>query len=276
MKLAFSTLGVPGMPMSDVAALAVGAGFQGVELRAHPEEPVHPGIGPQARAATAATFADVGIEILAVAGYAKVAVPGEDEPVLAEVRGLLELARDLGAPYVRVFPGAGDARDVAENASAGGCESGDDRAARRLGAAAEIAEEYGVRILLETHDSHRTGVDAARVVAAVGHKNVGVLWDVMHTWLGGEDPATSHGVLAPYLGYVQCKDIASADDTTPLPLGAGVLPLAECLSLLTPNDWVCWEYEKRWYPGAAELPGLLAAGREHLALLASAKGSSAR
>jgi sugar phosphate isomerase/epimerase len=265
-KLAFSTLGVPGMPMSDVAALAVGAGFQGVELRAHPEEPVHPGIGPQARASTAATFAEAGVEILTVAGYAKVAAPGEDGPVREEIRGLLELARDLGAPYVRVFPGAGEARQDDS-------ESGDARAARRLGAAAEVADEYGVRILLETHDSHRTGVDAARVVAAVGHKNVGVLWDVMHTWLGGEDPATSHGVLAPHLGYVQVKDIASAKDTTPLALGAGVLPLAECLSPLTANDWVCWEYEKRWYPQAAELPGLLAAGREHLALLASARGA---
>lgn len=273
MKLAFSTLGVPGMPMSDVAALAVGAGYQGVELRAHPEEPVHPGIGAKERAEVARTFADTGVEILTVAGYAQVAAPGDDAPVLAEIRGLLELARDLGAPYVRVFPGAGD-DDPAEAGDAlapgAALKGGDARAARRLGAAAELADDHGVRILLETHDSHRTGVDAARVVAAVGHPNAGVLWDVMHTWLGGETPVTSHGVLAPHLGYVQVKDIASAEDTTPLALGAGVLPLAACVSLLSANDWVCWEYEKRWYPRAAELPGLLAAGREHLALLASA------
>ncbi|GAA3489368.1 sugar phosphate isomerase/epimerase family protein [Streptomyces cremeus] len=271
MKLAFSTLGVPGMPMSEVAALAQTCGFQGVELRAHPEEPVHPGIGAKERAEVVETFAAAGVEILTVAGYAKVAAEGEDGPVLEEVRGLLELARDLGARYVRVFPGAGE--DV------GG---GDERAARRLGAAAESADEYGVRILLETHDSHRTGVDAARVVAAVGHKNVGVLWDVMHTWLGGEDPVTSYGVLAPHLGYVQVKDIASADVTTPLALGSGVLPLDECLAQLGGSDaapgtagadddvWVCWEYEKRWYPEAAELPGLLVAGREFLALRAPA------
>ncbi|MEU8886635.1 sugar phosphate isomerase/epimerase [Streptomyces sp. NPDC048442] len=284
MKLAFSTLGVPGMPMSDVVALATATGFQGVELRAHPEEPVHPGIGAAERAAVVATFAAAGIEILTVAGYAKAAAPGDDGPVLEEIRGLLELARDLGAPYVRVFPGAGasadgnsadgstdgsNRSDSSSDSPTDGSEDGDARAARRLGAAAETADDYGVRILLETHDSHRTGVDAARVVAAVGHKNVGALWDVMHTWLGGETPVTSHGVLAPHLGYAQVKDIASAEDTTPLALGAGVLPLAECLSLLSPDDWVCWEYEKRWYPQAAELPHLLAAGREHLALLTS-------
>ena len=64
--------------------------------------------------------------------------------------------------------------------------------------------------------------------------------------------------LAPYLGYVQVKDIASAEDTTPLPLGAGVLPLAECVEVLSRADWdgwLCWEYEKRWYPEAAAAAG---------------------
>ena len=92
----------------------------------------------------------------------------------------------------------------------------------------------------------------------------------MHTWLGGEDPVTTSRALAPHLGYVQVKDIASAEDTTPLPLGAGVLPLAECLALLDEDSWVCWEYEKRWYPEAAELPGLLEAGRGDLEGLTAA------
>lgn len=50
MKLAFSTLGVPGLPIPEVVALASSTGYQGVELRAHPEEPVHPGIGARERA----------------------------------------------------------------------------------------------------------------------------------------------------------------------------------------------------------------------------------
>lgn len=129
-----------------------------------------------------------------------------------------------------------------------------------------------MRILLETHDSHRTGADAIRVLGLVGHKQVGALWDVMHTWLGGERPVTSHASLSPHLGYLQVKDIASAEDTTPLALGAGVLPLGECVGLFAgdgDDGWLCWEYEKRWYKDAADLPGLLVPGREHLeALLA--------
>ncbi|MEV5544531.1 sugar phosphate isomerase/epimerase family protein [Streptomyces sp. NPDC052309] len=263
MKLAFSTLGVPGLPLTDVLRLATAHGYHGVELRAHPEEPVHPGLTPEDRAAVAAEFKAAGVEVLGVAGYARVAAPGDDEPVLAEIRGLLDLARDLGAPYIRVFPGGGTAQSP---------EEADATAARRLGTAAEYAAGLGVNILLETHDSHRTGADATRILGLVGHGRVGALWDVMHTWLGGEQPSESYAALSPYLGYVQVKDIASAEDTTPLPLGAGILPLAEVVDVLSRHGWdgwLCWEYEKRWYEAAAPLPGLLGPGREHLARLLS-------
>ncbi|GAB7108547.1 sugar phosphate isomerase/epimerase family protein [Streptomyces phaeofaciens] len=259
MKLAFSTLGVPGLPVPEVLALASAHGYHGVELRAHPEEPVHPGLGPDERAATADAFGAAGVEVLGIAGYAQVAAPGDDAAVVEEVRTLIDLARDLGAPYVRVFPGA----DVGQT-------DADAVAARRLGTAAEYAADHGVRVLLETHDSHRTGADAIRILGPVGHRQVGALWDVMHTWLGGEQPQETYAALSPYLGYVQVKDIASAQDTAPLTLGAGVLPLAECVEVLSRHGWegwLCWEYEKRWYADAEPLAGLLGRGREHLARL---------
>nr|WP_223185951.1 sugar phosphate isomerase/epimerase family protein [Streptomyces sp. CBMA152] len=262
MRYAFSTLGVPGLPVPEVARLAAAHGYQGVELRAHPEEPVHTGIGMRERAAAVREFAAQGVDILAVAGYARVAGPGDPE----RLDELVFLAHDLGARYVRVFPG-GD-----------GSPNDDGIAVRRLREVADLAAERGVRVLLETHDSHRTGAAVARILDRVGAPHIGALWDVMHTWLGGESPAATHTALAPHLGYVQVKDIASAEDTTPLALGAGVLPLAACLARLRPDGWLCWEYEKRWYPDAAELPGLLTAGREHLdALLASSgtQGSGA-
>ncbi|RII19610.1 3-dehydroshikimate dehydratase [Streptomyces sp. YIM 130001] len=261
MKLAFSTLGVPGLAPPEVVRIAGEYGYHGVELRAHAEEPLHPGVGQGERDDAVGQFKDAGLEVVGVAGYPRVAAPGDDAPVLAEIRALTELARDLGAGYVRVFPGGGGATSP---------EEADATAIRRLAAAAGPATELGIRVLLETHDSHRTGADAARVLGPVGHRGAGALWDVMHTWLGGEEPADTYAELAPYLGYVQVKDIASADDTTPLALGSGVLPLAECLDVLSRagwDGWLCWEYEARWYPQAQALPPLLAAGREHLARL---------
>ncbi|ELP65560.1 sugar phosphate isomerase/epimerase family protein [Streptomyces turgidiscabies] len=261
MKLAFSTLGVPGLPLTEVLRLATTHGYHGVELRTHPEEPVNLGLGLAERADVAAEFKASGVELLGLAGYVRVAAPGDDQPVLTELRALLDLARDLGAPFVRVFPGGGTDQSP---------EEADATAARRLGRAAEYAADVGVRILLETHDSHRTGADAIRVLGPVGHRQAGALWDVMHTWLGGEQPTDSYLALAPHLGYVQVKDIASTEDTTPVALGAGVLPLAECVEVLTRHSWdgwLCWEYEKRWYEAAEPLECLLGAGREHLARL---------
>ncbi|NLU66456.1 sugar phosphate isomerase/epimerase family protein [Streptomyces sp. HNM0574] len=262
MRLAFSTLGVPGLPVPEVVRLAADCGFQGVELRTHPEEPVHPGLSPRQRAEAAQEFTSAGVRLLALAGYVRVAAPGDDGEVLAELRQLLELARDLGAPYVRVFPGGGDA----------GSGEGDAYAVRRLARAAPVAADLGVRILLESHDSHRRGEDVARVLDAVRHPAAGALWDVLHTWLGGETPARSHRALAPHLGYVQVKDVASAEDTAPLPPGAGVLPLPEAVGLVARDGWLCWEYEKRWHPEAPELPALLPGVRDHLLGLAAVRG----
>ncbi|MFD8938204.1 sugar phosphate isomerase/epimerase family protein [Streptomyces sp. NPDC059578] len=273
MRLAFSTLGVSGLAIPEVIGLATTHGYHGVELRAHIEESVHPGLTAAERSGVASAFADSDVEVLGVAGYARVAAPGDDGPVLDEVRELLALASDLGAPYVRVFPGAGSGLGPAETAES------ETTAARRLGVAAEWAAGLGVRILLETHDSHRSGAASARIVSQVDHPGVGVLWDVLHTWLAGEEPAMTHAALRPHLGYVQVKDVASAEDTTPLGLGAGVLPLGACLEALSRDGWdgwLCWEYEKRWYEGAAPLPGLLGPGREHLARLLDGTGRGDR
>lgn len=264
MKYAFSTLGLPGTALERSAALADAHGYDGLELRTHPEEPLHPDSPAGDRAAGLRTLRAAGVAALAIAGYAQVAAPGPDEPVLAEIRALVRLAADLEAPYVRVFPGGGGLPAAAADA----------HAVRRLRTAAPFAERHGVRILLETHDSHRTATATARVLDQVAHPAAGALWDVLHTWLGGERPAESSRALAAHLGYVQVKDVASAQELTPLGLGCGALPLAEAVACAAPGGWLCWEYEKRWYPGAAELPGQLARGREYLAGLVGSGTSS--
>ncbi|MEU7729149.1 TIM barrel protein, partial [Streptomyces sp. NPDC040724] len=159
MKYAFSTLGLPGVTLDRSAALAASHGFDGLELRAHPEEPLHPDSPAAERTAGLRTLTAAGVPVLAVAGYARVAAPGADEPVLAELRALVRLAADLEAPYVRVFPGGAGLTEAAADA----------HAVRRLLSAAPFAERHGVRFLLETHDSHRTAAAAARVLDRVAH-----------------------------------------------------------------------------------------------------------
>ncbi|WP_406194626.1 sugar phosphate isomerase/epimerase [Kitasatospora sp. NBC_01560] len=259
MPLAFSTLGVPGLPLADAARLAADHGWQGLELRCADGETVHPAMAAGERRAAVRTLRAARVRPIALASYLGVAAPGADGPLVAGLRGALRLAADLGAPAVRVFPHGGD----------GPAAEADARAVRRLHAVAADAARLGVRVLVETHDSHRAGRRLADLLDRVDHPAVGALWDLMHTHLAGETPAQTSAALATHLGHVQVKDIAGAGDRTPLPLGAGVLPIAACVRLLPPGAWVCWEYEAPWHPAAAPLPPLLAAGADLLTGLAA-------
>jgi sugar phosphate isomerase/epimerase len=257
MKLAFSTLGVPGLPLDEVLKLATENGYEGIELRAREGEPVTPALTAAERREVADRFTSAGIVPLTVASYTRVAGAGEDGPLLDGIREHVRLAADIGAQFVRVFPGGGELPRP----------EADEHAARRLSAVAPYAAEHGVRVLLETHDSHSRAGDASRVLAHVGYEGAGIIWDLMHTWRSGEQPGESFASCAPYLGYVQVKDIASHEETVPLGLGDGVLPIAECLDALASGGyqgWVCWEYEAAWYPEAAPFPGLLGEGARFL------------
>ncbi|MFF2659012.1 sugar phosphate isomerase/epimerase family protein [Kitasatospora sp. NPDC058032] len=257
MPLALATLGLPGLPLDRTAALAAEHGWHGLELRCADDQPVRLGLDAEERRRTARLLARAGLLPLTLASYVGVAAPGPDASVLAALTAHLRLAADLGCRYLRVFPHGGP----------GAAAEADERAVRRLRAAAPRAAALGVRILVETHDSHRAGAALAPLLDRVDHPAVGALWDLLHTWLAGEIPAQTHRALGPHLGYVQVKDVASADDLTPLALGAGVLPIADCLRLLPPGSWAAWEYEAPWHPRAAPLAPRLGPGARHLSAL---------
>jgi sugar phosphate isomerase/epimerase len=247
--LAFSTLGCSGLPLAQVVDLARSTGWLGLELRAADDEPVHVGLSPQERAAAREVLETGGVTVLAVASYVKVARGdiGDDECV-ADALAHAELARDLGAPFVRVFPGAEE-----PGAEEPGAEA-DARAVRRLNAIAARLPK-GVGILLETHDSHPQGVDIARVLSQVSGA-VGAIWDVMHPWRTGEPISVTKDVLAPYLKHVQVKDVLSPEERTPLPLGEGTIPLDEFYAALRElgyQGWMSLEWESKWHPEAAPL-----------------------
>ncbi|MCF2434388.1 sugar phosphate isomerase/epimerase [Streptomyces thinghirensis] len=204
------------------------------------------------------------MELLGLAGYSRVAAPGDDDAVIAEIRALLDLARDLGAPYVGSSPAAMPTRAPRRPTR---------RRPAGLGTAAGYATEVDVRILLETHDSHRTGADAMRVLGLVGHRQVGALWDVMHTWLGGEQPSETTSPSPRTSATSRSRTSPSAEDSHP----AAARGPACCRS---PRWWTsspatagtagcAGSTRSGGTRSAAPLPELLVAGREHLARLLS-------
>ncbi|GAA5062621.1 sugar phosphate isomerase/epimerase [Thermocatellispora tengchongensis] len=265
--LAVSTLGMPGCGVEEACATALAGGCEGLELRAHPDNGVHTGLDPAGRERARATIAGAGLRVLAVAGYTRVAAPAPDDEVLGTLRAEIALAADLGAPFLRVFPGAGDGPGggSAGGDPAGGLTEADVRAARRLRAVAPLAAGRGVRVLVETHDSHGTGAAVRRLLdAAAVPEATGAVWDVLHTWRNGEAPARTHAELAGHIGYVQIKDAVGAADTTPVPLGTGGVPLddvREVLAARAYTGWISLEWERVWYPQVAPVAEILPAAR---------------
>jgi sugar phosphate isomerase/epimerase len=251
--LAVSTLGLPGATLGEAIEVATAAGCGGLELRAHPDTGVHAGMDGAERAAVRAALADAALAPLAVAGYVRVAAPGPDEPVLTALAAEVRLAADLAAPFVRVFPGGTDER----------------AAASRLRAVATAAAGAGVKVLVETHDSHPTGAAVARLLDAAGvPETTGAIWDLVNPWRHGEDPADTLAALGDRLAYVQIKDAVSAADTTPVPLGTGAVPLARAGELLRAAGyagWVSLEWERTWYPDVAPVAEILPGARAWLA-----------
>lgn len=236
--LGFSTLGCPGLPLRDVATLAREHDIGLVELRCAGDEPVHVGLSKAERDAAVRDLA--GLEITALASYYRLC--DDDISILADH---VELAHDLGARAIRIFPGRAPGTCV-------------DLAARRLAAAAQIAE--GVTLLVETHDRLLRGSEIADVLSRSGAGGVGAVWDAMHTWRAGETPAQAAEALLPWLREVQLKDAASATDRRPMVPGTGTVPIQATLAAV--QDFtgpIVLEHETKWYSDAAPFEESLAA-----------------
>jgi sugar phosphate isomerase/epimerase len=233
----------------------------GVELRVGADEPVHLGLSADEAAAVGETCRAAGLQVLALASYVQACAPGDDEPVVGSLLRHLELAQQVGAGGVRVFPGG-----------VGGEEVGDDdaRAVRRLAAAGDVAAARGVRLLLETHDSHPRGVDVARVLGAdeLAGAPVGAIWDAAHPWIAGEEPAQTLAALEPWLAHTQVKDVVARErGARPALTGQGSLPIGEVLRALDARGVhgpLVLEWEKAWFDGIPDLDTALGVTRSWL------------
>ncbi|WP_017583602.1 sugar phosphate isomerase/epimerase family protein [Nocardiopsis valliformis] len=261
-RFAVSTLGAPGRSLEEVVRLAHAAGARSLELRAGAGEAADPALGPAELGRRRALVEAHGMNVLAVASYVRVAAEGEDAEVAADLAEHLRMAELLGAPYLRVFPGGPGALKERTRAPEPDPEA-DERAARRLAAAAPLAGDLGVRLALETHDSHPRGEDVARVLGLLddgARQNTAVVWDLLHPWRVGEPLERTWEHLRPWLaqgrGWVQFKDVAAPEDPFPVPPGQGALPLDGAFRLLEGADYtgpLSLEWEKAWHPGAADL-----------------------
>jgi sugar phosphate isomerase/epimerase len=256
MSLAFSTLGCPGAPLDHVLELAKGNDISGLELRAADDEFTNTGLTAAQRRELRTRIEDAGLEILAVSSYVKLCAV-EEQPLEAH----LELAADLGARGVRVFPGDPDPGPDAAAGTADGPSTGEIRALDRVTSAPR-----DVHILLETHDSHSAGRKMAALCTLLdtnvpGHTTK-VVWDSAHTWSHGETPAEAFELLKPWIEFVQIKDSDSAQSYRPVAIGTGDFPIQDLLETLKGTDYpLSLEWELKWHPHLPPLEETLPAAR---------------
>ncbi|HEY4569443.1 MAG TPA: sugar phosphate isomerase/epimerase family protein [Kribbella sp.] len=250
MRLGFATLGCPGASLDEVLELAQGNNFTGLELRAAPDEFTHTGLTAAQRRELRTRIEDAGLQILSVSSYVRLCSV-EEQPLEQH----LELAADLGAGGVRVFPGDDPSTaDQTDTRSAG-----EIRALDRVTSA-----PTDVPILLETHDSHSTARQVAAFCAlldsdAPGH-NVKAIWDSSHTWSHGETLEESFNLLQPWIDFVQFKQTDSQQDYKPVAIDAGDFPIRELLRVLDGTEYpLSLEWELKWHPHLPPLAQTLSA-----------------
>jgi sugar phosphate isomerase/epimerase len=256
MRLAFSTLGCPGAPLDHVLKLAKDNEMSGLELRAADDEFTNTGLTAAQRRELRTRIEDAGLEILAVSSYVKLCAV-EEQPLEAH----LELAADLGARGVRVFPGDPEPDAGTGSGTTDAPSAGEIRALDRVTSAPR-----DVHILLETHDSHSAGRKMAAFLSLLdtdvpGHSTK-VVWDSAHTWSHGETPAEAFDLLKPWIEFVQIKESDSRQKYRPVAIGAGDFPIQDLLATLDGTDYpLSLEWELKWHPHLPPLEEALPAAR---------------
>jgi sugar phosphate isomerase/epimerase len=162
------------------------------------------------------TLAGFGLKVSSIGSpIGKIFIDEEFPPHLERMRHAAEVARFLGAPYVRVFsfflrPGT----DPADHR---------DEVIGRMRELTRVAEEADL-ILLHENDKQIYGDIPSRcqdIVRSVDSPHLRLAWDPANFVQVGVRPYTDgYAALRPHLEYMQIKDALAADGTV-VPAGGG-------------------------------------------------------
>ncbi len=252
--LAFSTLGCPDWTIERAAEQALADGYQGLEVRLLDGDVIQPDILPTERARLRRVVEEQNVRIIGLGASTRFSSPDADErrKNLDDLHNYLALANDLEVPMVRSFGGKVHEGQTLEQTAAWLAES--------FAQAMPIAAQYGVTVILETHDAFCRGADVARVTSQVDDPHFAVVWDILHPLRFGELIEETWRHIGDRIAHVHIKDARRPDDPSesswPLVLlGEGDVPVPDVLALLRRegyDGWLSVEWEKKWHPELAE------------------------
>ncbi|MBS1857626.1 MAG: sugar phosphate isomerase/epimerase [Acidobacteria bacterium] len=253
LPIAVSTLGCPKWDWNTIVRNTSGWGFAALEMRGIQDQMDLPKCAEFSGTRLKGTQRDLAAAGLHISDLGASAQMHEPDPVkrakhMDEARRFIDLAHELGTPYVRVFPNQfvpGEDKQVTfARISAGLHELG------------EYARPAGVTVIVESHGEFRRGEDLIPILEGAKSKNVAFLWDAHHTCVEGEKPADTYAQLGKYTRHTHLKDslpIAGKpkEDRHYVLTGTGEIPVKETVAVLVRNGYkgyYCFEWEKRWHP----------------------------
>lgn len=248
LPIAFSTLAFPDTTLAVATSLGRSWGYAGVELRLIDGQLIDSSMPAAERLRVKQTIAAARLPIVSV--DSSILLTADDAGT--ELRRFLELANDWESPLIRVYGGP-----LAEEPGARRTQI--EAAARVLQGAIPLAEQLGVAIAIETHDSFSASSVVAELLAMVNSRWVGALWDTHHPYRMGERPAEVYENLGPRVLHVQVKDARRSAEHKGgwqlVPMGEGEVPVREIIRLLAAGGYggyISVEWEKYWHPDIEE------------------------
>lgn len=258
LPIAFSTLGCPKWEWKQILDFAAAHDYAALELR---------GVGgeleltkrPEFSAAQIAqSKRDVvarNLKIICLNSSVQMHQPDAAKRAqqMDDARRYIDLARDLGAPYVRVFGDKyvdGEAKEATRARIASGL--------RELG---EYARSKSVTVLLETHGDFTDSASVVEILRQTASPQVALLWDTHHTFaFGKEQPEDTYRQLKPYVRLVEVKDSLPAangkdKERRYVLTGAGDIPIERQIRTLARGGYrgyYAFEWEKQWHPEIEE------------------------
>ena len=274
-QLSFSTLGCPDWSFDEIVARGVEYGYDGVEIRLIERETdllKRPEFRPTELPQRIRQLKDAGFLVCGLSSsvHFEDPNPATRSKQLANGQAYCDLARELGAKFVRVFgdlirPNEDEAQQL-------------DWIAAGLQSLGEYASTVSIEVLIETHGDFCRSEKMASLMNRVSCPSVGVLWDTHHPWrFHGERIADTWAALKKWTRHTHWKDSVTRPKVSDQPVsddveeaarmakqintghqhadyalfGGGEFPARECLqSLLTDgySGWFSLEWEKMWHP----------------------------
>jgi sugar phosphate isomerase/epimerase len=257
LPIAVSTLGCPKWDWGTIVKNTSQWGFAALELRGIQNQMDLPKCAEFSSTRLPGTLRDLAAVNLKISDLGASAQMHEPDPAkrakhMDEARRFIDLAHQMNAPYVRVFPNqfipGEDKKVTIERIAAGLHELG------------EYANGSGVTVIVESHGEFRRADDLTAIIDGAKSKNVAFLWDAHHTCVEGEKPADTFARLGRLTRHTHLKDslpIAgkSKEDRQYVLTGTGEIPVKETVRVLASHGYkgyYCFEWEKRWHPEIEE------------------------